>query len=665
MVNIRVPLVPLIYLPSSGAISSINDNLGSLGGRFLVGTSTNTPNGGGSFSIGGARTLETDYIFDGLKNLSAFTITGWFNRTSSDPERILGWMPSGGGDGVELLIQSDGRLRLGVDGVAENSPTFSNAGKITTDASASPDNWTFFAVTYQANGQAQFYFGNNAINASLDAVVNYPNAGNTGTNISSFYLTAANGGLLDEIRVFSSVLTLQEILALQYGPEDNIAPTSPGVLTASTVTSTLVALSWSERSTDNIGVTSYDIFNGSTMVRRVVPDGKYQSEQSATVFGLTPNTTYNFYVKARDSRGNYSAPTNTVTVTTLIDSPAPLVWLKLDEGTGQMGASNSGSSSGLFVRSSAGPTASDNVPTGIASVKSADYGTTSANVYIESTTAIDALTNLSGFTITGWVNNKSSVMGSGGNRIVSWINNGGDGVDLVYKNNGSLQLGVDQWPDFSPAISSANKVPTDASAPASNWVFFAVTYTETGAVEFYFGSNTTPATLDVTKSYGGRGATGANIGKMNVGHFNDATRNVNTYNRIFRGLIDDIRVFGAKLTPQQIVQVQGMTGNSGARIAALPEQTIADEFIDQAALSQNYPNPFNEVTNVEVNIPHSVRVARLNVYDLTGRSLQNIVIEGRGPTSVSVSSGGMHAGVYVYTLITDGKVVGHKRMMIK
>ena len=55
----------------------------------------------------------------------------------------------------------------------------------------------------------------------------------------------------------------------------------------------------------------------------------------------------------------------------------------------------------------------------------------------------------------------------------------------------------------------------------------------------------------------------------------------------------------------------------------------------------------------------------MNVYDLTGRSLQNIVIEGRGPTSVSVSSGGMHAGVYVYTLITDGKVVGHKRMMIK
>ncbi len=208
-------------------------------------------------------------------------------------------------------------------------------------------------------------------------------------------------------------------------------------------------------------------------------------------------------------------------------------------------------------------------------------------------------------------------------------------------------------------------MPTNASAPVSNWTFFAVTYTESGAVEFYFGSNTVQASLDVTKTYTGRGATGANIGKLAVGHFNDATRNGNTYDRIFRGMLDDIRVYGAKLTPQQIVQIQGMTGNSGGRFAASPEQTIADEFIDEVALSQNYPNPFNEATNVEVNIPHSVKVARLNVYDLTGRSLQDIVIEGRGPTSISVSRGGMQAGVYIYTLITDGKIVSHKRMMIK
>ena len=49
-------------------------------------------------------------------------------------------------------------------------------------------------------------------------------------------------------------------------------------------------------------------------------------------------------------------------------------------------------------------------------------------------------------------------------------------MDLVYQSNGSLRLGVDGWPDFSPAFSSANKVSANAAAPATNWVFFAVTY---------------------------------------------------------------------------------------------------------------------------------------------------------------------------------------------
>ncbi|MEJ1237417.1 LamG-like jellyroll fold domain-containing protein [Chryseolinea sp. T2] len=668
IINVYTPPVPLIYLPFSYEPSSMMPNRGSIGGSFLaLETSTNTPNGGGAFALAGAATkLNAEDISDELKSLSAFTVMGWVNRTSaSGGDRIVGWMPTGGGDGAELLLQADGRLRLGVDGVAESSPAVSSAGKVTVDASASPNNWTFFAVTYQANGQTQFYFGNNNVSASLDVTVNYPGPGTTGANISSFYLNAPAGGIMDEVRVFNSALSLQDIRSFQYGPEDNIAPTSPGLLTTTNVTSTSIALHWSELSTDNIGVTSYDIFNGSTIVAREVVYPKGYDYQDHTVVGLTPGTTYNLYVKARDSRGNYSAPTNTVTVTTSDVSPIPLVWLKLDENTGTV-AGNSGSSAASFVRSSGVPAASDNVPTGISSVKSADYGTSSANAYIESTTSVTDLKGLTGFTITGWVNNRSNVMGSGGNRIVSWINNGGEGVDLVYKNNGSLQLGVDQWPDSSPATSSANKVTTNGSAPGSNWVFFAVTYTQAGTVEFYFGTTSIVAYLDVAIGYPGRGAVGTNTGKLAIGNFNDATRNnLPAFDRVFRGMIDDIRVFGSVLSKQQIIDIQGFGGVGDARLAMTPEPLIQDETIDEPALTQNYPNPFASGTNIEVNIPHSVRVAKLTIADLTGRTMQNIDIEGRGPTSVAVSSDGMNSGVYIYTLLTDGKVVGYKRMMVR
>ncbi|MGC3944778.1 MAG: fibronectin type III domain-containing protein [Chryseolinea sp.] len=669
-ISVKAVKVPLIYFGFSGEISSLEYNGGSLGQRFIAGTQvTNTPRGGGRYALSGfVRSLETDYIFDGLKNLSSFTIAGWVNRTSnSSNESIFTWMPNGSGDGVDLIIQPDGSLRLGVDGVATSSPAFSNANKITTNTTASFDNWTFFAVTYQAGGQAQFYFGNNTVSASLDKSVIYSAPGNTGSNIGPVSIKSPVGGVIDSPILYGSVLTLEEIRALQFGPEDNEPPTSPGVLTVTGISTTNVGIAWSDISTDNFGVTSYDVFDGSTMLYRYVPTGgRYDpNPQDATVYPLTPGTTYHLYVKARDSWGNYSAPTNTVTVTTLSDTPTPLVWLKLDENTG-VGASNSGSSAASFSRSPAVPAASDNVPTGIASVKSADYGTSSANAYVESTTPINELKNLSGFTITGWVNNRSSVMGSGGNRIASWVNNGGEGVDLVYKNNGALQLGVDQWPDFSPAISSPNKVTTNASAPASNWVFFAVTYTDAGSVQFYFGTTSASATLDVTKSYPGRGAVGSNIAKLAIGNFNDATRNnLPAFDRVFRGMIDDIRVYGSVLTQQQIVEIQGLGGSSGARMAMTPEPTINDETTDLPVLTQNYPNPFESGTTIEVNISRSVRVARITVSDITGRSMQSIEVEGRGPTSVAVSAEGLNSGVYIYTLMTDGKVVGFKRMMVR
>ncbi|MEJ7643328.1 MAG: LamG-like jellyroll fold domain-containing protein [Chryseolinea sp.] len=664
VVSIATKKLPLMRVTFDGSREQGGfSNIGTLGGFLVRGDdSPISPYGSAPYSMTG-NTLSLN-PYNGLKNLSAFTITGWVNRTSNNgTERILSWMPVGGGDGVELLVQAEGKLKLGVNESAENSAAMSSAFKITVNPAAPQDNWVFFAVTYESNGQTHFYFGNDAVDASLDALVNYPTAGNTGSNISNFNLTSPAGGYIDEVRVYNSVLTRQEIVAFQHGAADNIAPTSPGTLSG-TYVDTTIGLQWSQIASDNIGVTSYDVFDGSTLIKRHVPEFRAQNYTRTNLFDLISNRTYNLSVKARDSQGNYSPATNVVQVTTPESRPTPLVWLKLDELTNAP-AGNYGSTGGSYNRSSGVPSATDNVPSVISTINSADFGTSSANAYIESPTQINELKNLSSFTITGWVNNRSNVMGSGGNRIVSWINNGGDGVDLVYQNDGSLRLGVDAWPDYSPAFSSTNKVPTNASAPASNWVFFAVTYVENGSVEFYFGSNGTPAALDVTKNYPGRGASGSNIGKLAIGNFNDATRTGPSLDRIFRGLIDDVRIYGSKLTQTQIAQIQGLGGNSGGRLAMSPEQTIKDEFIDEVVLSQNYPNPFDDVTNVEVNIPHSVKVARMTVYDLTGRTLQNILIEGRGPTSISVERGAMRAGVYIYSLTTDGKNVAYKRMMIK
>jgi trimeric autotransporter adhesin len=92
-------------------------------------------------------------------------------------------------------------------------------------------------------------------------------------------------------------------------PPDTQAPTAPSNLTASNITQTSVSLSWTA-STDNVGVTGYDVYQGSSVIQTV-------TGTSASVTGLTANTAYSFSVKARDAAGNISPSSNVVNVTTL------------------------------------------------------------------------------------------------------------------------------------------------------------------------------------------------------------------------------------------------------------------------------------------------------------------------------------------------------------
>lgn len=96
---------------------------------------------------------------------------------------------------------------------------------------------------------------------------------------------------------------------------DNEAPSTPANLSASGTTARETTLSW-EASTDNIGVTGYDIYQDGTVVAS-------SATNSYTVNGLTPLTTYSFYVIAKDASGNQSSASNTVSVTTLESTTGP------------------------------------------------------------------------------------------------------------------------------------------------------------------------------------------------------------------------------------------------------------------------------------------------------------------------------------------------------
>ncbi|MCP2027904.1 endonuclease I [Flavobacterium sp. HSC-32F16] len=89
---------------------------------------------------------------------------------------------------------------------------------------------------------------------------------------------------------------------------DTQAPTAPTSLASTSKTSTSISLSWNA-STDNVGVTGYDIYANNVFKTTV-------SGVSAAITGLTASTAYSIYVKAKDAAGNTSTSSNTISVTT-------------------------------------------------------------------------------------------------------------------------------------------------------------------------------------------------------------------------------------------------------------------------------------------------------------------------------------------------------------
>jgi cellulose 1,4-beta-cellobiosidase len=92
------------------------------------------------------------------------------------------------------------------------------------------------------------------------------------------------------------------------GSGDTTAPSAPTGLKATATTSSSVSLSWTA-STDNVGVTGYDVFRGTTLVGTA-------TGTSYTDTGLTASTSYNYTVKALDAAGNVSAASTALSAAT-------------------------------------------------------------------------------------------------------------------------------------------------------------------------------------------------------------------------------------------------------------------------------------------------------------------------------------------------------------
>lgn len=110
-------------------------------------------------------------------------------------------------------------------------------------------------------------------------------------------------------------------------------------------------------------------------------------------------------------------------------------------------------------------------------------------------------------------------------------------------------------------------------------------------------------------------------------------------------------------------RIEKLEGNASKEKSATINDSSSDE-LKAAALDQNIPNPSTNNTTINMYLPNTVTKAVLYIYNMQGVQIRNITLQERGNVATIVEGGALEAGMYLYTLLADGKEVDTKKMIL-
>lgn len=112
----------------------------------------------------------------------------------------------------------------------------------------------------------------------------------------------------------------------------------------------------------------------------------------------------------------------------------------------------------------------------------------------------------------------------------------------------------------------------------------------------------------------------------------------------------------------QIEELQAAIGSGEALKGAAVNNTSPDP--ESSTLSQNAPNPFTEETTISYSLAEMVGSATLFIYDMSGKQLRSYNLHDRGDSQINIIGGELDAGMYMYSLVADGLLIGTKQMLL-
>lgn len=83
-----------------------------------------------------------------------------------------------------------------------------------------------------------------------------------------------------------------------------------------------------------------------------------------------------------------------------------------------------------------------------------------------------------------------------------------------------------------------------------------------------------------------------------------------------------------------------------------------------AVLSQNTPNPSHGITTIPVEISQYTTSAFIQICNLQGIQMKKVNVTEKGKSEVQINTSDMKAGIYMYSLIVDNKLINTRRMVV-
>lgn len=115
---------------------------------------------------------------------------------------------------------------------------------------------------------------------------------------------------------------------------------------------------------------------------------------------------------------------------------------------------------------------------------------------------------------------------------------------------------------------------------------------------------------------------------------------------------------------KQIQDLQSRLNASENKTGTSTEINSLNSSTGSFIMDQNIPNPFSNETVIKYTLTEQTKTAVLNVYDLSGKQIASFPITEKGSSSITITSEKLAAGIYIYSIVADGKIMDSKRMVV-